>query len=506
MDVKALRILSEIGTALSSEPDINRLMEKILLGARELTNADGATLYNVEDGFLKFAIIQSKSLNIDIRDANKVQASFPSIPLYDEKGNPNNKTVATFCVLNDAIVNIPDAYTAQGFDFAGTKEFDQKLGYRSQSFLTVPIKDGNDRVIAALQLINSLDSNTNSIKSFSEEDQRLVESLASQASVTLERHRLAQYKNAIMGSIVIRDRNSEITLSKAHLVSLFELCGLSHQMADWVAVKILSTFVENADIEISINDFHTYISKTLESFLDKRTADRFRAWIAFKKSGLPLIILIGGCSGTGKSTIAAELSINLDIGRIQSTDILREVMRLLISKPLAPELHFSSYDAWRAVEDQPHDKTSDNVSHLIEGFRAQVRKVSLAINGVLLRSVKERVSTIIEGIHIHPAFHYQLPEYDAIIVPVLLAIPDPNELKTRFKNRAEQAPSRRSDDYLKHFESIWKLQSHFISEAKRHDIPVIPNIKSGHTVRQLLEIVTDTLVTRYPTCSQDLFS
>ena len=145
------------------------------------------------------------------------------------------------------------------------------------------------------------------------------------------------------------------------------------------------------------------VGNALESELDKRAAERFHAWIGFKQSGLPLLVLIGGATGTGKSTLAADLALRLDIGRIQSTDTLREVMRLFVSKHMVPELHTSSYDAWRFIR-CPTGVDPAPSTHLIEGYRAQASKVSLAIDGVLTRSVKERVSTIVEGIHISSVF------------------------------------------------------------------------------------------------------
>ncbi len=186
-----LERLNAIGVALSSEHDNSRLLETILLGAKELTNADGGTLYTVtEDAKLKFEIMRTQSLNIAMGGTTGKSIPFPALPVYLEDGKPNINMVAAYCVINDKTINIQDAYLAEGFDFSGTRNFDEKMGYRSQSFLTVPMKNHENEIIGVLQLINAIDPKTKGIVAFSESHQRLVESLASQAAVALTNQNL----------------------------------------------------------------------------------------------------------------------------------------------------------------------------------------------------------------------------------------------------------------------------------------------------------------------------
>jgi HD-GYP domain-containing protein (c-di-GMP phosphodiesterase class II) len=183
--------LNSIGVALSAEHDNNRLLEVILLGAKELTNADGGTLYTVtDDAKLKFEIMRTLSLNIAMGGTTGKEIPFPPLPIYLEDGKPNTNMVAAYSVVNTQTVNIPDAYLTEGFDFSGTRKFDEKTGYRSKSFLTVPMTNHENEIIGVLQLINAIDPLTNEIIPFSESHQRLVESLASQAAVALTNHNL----------------------------------------------------------------------------------------------------------------------------------------------------------------------------------------------------------------------------------------------------------------------------------------------------------------------------
>ncbi len=196
--------LIEIGIALSAERDHNRLMERILLEAKELCNADGGTLYLVEDDKgLKFEIMRTDSLKIALGGTTGKEITFPPVRLYDPKtGEPNHKSVATHVALSGNTINIPDAYKAEHFDFSGTKKFDEGTGYRSRSFLTVPLKNHDGDVIGVLQLLNAQDGKTGEVIPFSEEIQPLVEALTSQAAMSLDNQHLIEAQNHLLDSFI----------------------------------------------------------------------------------------------------------------------------------------------------------------------------------------------------------------------------------------------------------------------------------------------------------------
>jgi HD-GYP domain-containing protein (c-di-GMP phosphodiesterase class II) len=196
--------LIDIGIALSAERENNRLMERILLEAKDLCNADGGTLYLVaEDEGLKFEIMRTDSLNIALGGTTGKEITFPPVRLYDPKtGKPNHKNVATHVALSGDSINIPDAYKAKDFDFSGTKKFDEGTGYRSRSFLTVPLKNHDGDVIGVLQLLNAQDTDTGEVISFSEDIQPLVEALTSQAAVALDNQYLIDAQKKLLDSFI----------------------------------------------------------------------------------------------------------------------------------------------------------------------------------------------------------------------------------------------------------------------------------------------------------------
>ena len=177
--LKRLEQLNHIGIALSQEKDITRLLERILIAAKDITHADGGTLYRMtEEKSLKFEIIRNETLGIAMGGTTGVEIPFYPIYLFDKDGKAVHSMVAAFAVHHDRSVNIADAYTEEGFDFTGTKNFDKKTGYRSRSFLTMPMKNHEGQIIGVLQLINAKDPRSGEVVAFSDTDQHLAESLA----------------------------------------------------------------------------------------------------------------------------------------------------------------------------------------------------------------------------------------------------------------------------------------------------------------------------------------
>jgi HD-GYP domain-containing protein (c-di-GMP phosphodiesterase class II) len=197
-----LEQLNTIGASLSAERDINRLLESILAAAKTITRADGGTLYRVaDDKTLRFEIVRTTSLKYYLGGTSGNPVPFYPIQLYKD-GKPNHSMVAAHAALTGKTVNIADAYTADGFDFSGTRAFDSKTGYRSKSFLTVPMRNHEHEAIGVLQLINARDPKTGQIAAFSDSDQRLAESLASQAAIALTNRMLINQLEHLFESFI----------------------------------------------------------------------------------------------------------------------------------------------------------------------------------------------------------------------------------------------------------------------------------------------------------------
>jgi HD-GYP domain-containing protein (c-di-GMP phosphodiesterase class II) len=200
--VQRLEQLNAIGASLSAERDINRLLEAILAAAKAITRADGGTLYRVtEERTLRFEIVRTTSLRYYLGGTTGNPVPFYPIQLHRD-GKPNHNMVAAYAALTGQTVNIADAYAAEGFDFTGTRAFDAKTGYRSKSFLTVPMRNHEGETIGVLQLINAQDPQSGEIVAFSASDQRLAESLASQAGIALTNRLLINQLEQLFESFI----------------------------------------------------------------------------------------------------------------------------------------------------------------------------------------------------------------------------------------------------------------------------------------------------------------
>jgi HD-GYP domain-containing protein (c-di-GMP phosphodiesterase class II) len=197
-----LEYLNAIGIALSQERDITKLLETILIAAKNLTRADGGTLYRLVDGKLQFEIVRTESLSIAMGGSSGNAVPFYPIPLHGPDGKPNYTMIAAYAALTHKTVNVADAYAEEGFDFSGTRNFDKRTGYRSTSFLTVPMKNHEGDIIGVLQLLNATDAATGKVVPFGEEDQRLAESLASQAAIALTNRLLIQQLEVLFESLI----------------------------------------------------------------------------------------------------------------------------------------------------------------------------------------------------------------------------------------------------------------------------------------------------------------
>ena len=181
-----LEIVIPLGIELSTEENFGRLLENVLIEAKSFCHADAGSLYLVKDKQLEFAVVRNDTLKTAMGGTTNVEISLPSLNLYDETtGEVNHRNIATYTALTGKTVNIADAYETDEFDFSGTKEFDERTGYLSISFLTIPLKSNEGKVLGVLQLINALDSRKKVLIPFDSNLQQLMESFSSLASAAL---------------------------------------------------------------------------------------------------------------------------------------------------------------------------------------------------------------------------------------------------------------------------------------------------------------------------------
>ena len=312
-------------------------------------------------------------------------------------------------------------------------------------------------------------------------------------------------------AIQIEQRDGQLNqFSRLEYQQCLETIGLSSEEAMDIVATVYKHMVDRRIETMTSRRLGelTYRYLRLSNELGPAVAHRWLVWRDFINSGRPLIFLIGGTAGCGKSTIATTLANRLDIVRTQSTDMLREVMRIMMPRQLMPVLHTSSFTAWTALPGKP-EANDNEVSEtlLVNGYRSQADLLAVAIEAVIQRALRERVSLILEGVHIHPSVLEKLANSDdAIVMPIMLGVLKRKQLQRRIRGRGTDAPQRRGDRYLEHFDEIWRLQSYLLSEADHANIPIVINSDRDKVFREIMRITIETLAKDFDNTPQAVFA
>ena len=290
--------------------------------------------------------------------------------------------------------------------------------------------------------------------------------------------------------VTIRDGKAGLPYSKGLMATSIMAAGLPPERAFHVAEMIEQRLHAERRSDISTAELRDLAASVLEDEVGIRYAANYRQWQRAQDRPVPLVVLIGGTTGVGKSTVATTVAGRLGIVRIVSTDAIREVMRGIFTSAMMPSLHTSSFDVTRLLPDLPG--ATDPV---IAGYRQQVQAVSVGVSQVLRRAVIEGTDLIVEGAHLVPGA-IQLPRREeAVVVQMVIAVDDEQIHRSHFVARAQDARGgARSTDkggsgnrYLDRFEAIRTVQGYLRSLAREHGVPVVPSYSLDATVSRVME-------------------
>ncbi|MGC9516581.1 MAG: 2-phosphoglycerate kinase [Methanomicrobiales archaeon] len=237
---------------------------------------------------------------------------------------------------------------------------------------------------------------------------------------------------------------------------------------------------------ININELVQIVRERLKEE-NEEIADKYMLWRKIRMCKEPLIILIGGASGVGTSSIAFEVANRLGIRNMISTDMIREVMRKIVSKEVLPTIYESSYTAYRSLRIPPPPELDE----ILIGFRDHVDTVSIGVEAVIERALKEGISIVVEGVHIVPGFIREDLVNKENVAMFVLTIEDENVHRGRFYSRCRQAWARRPlKRYMSYFWAIRKTHKYFQSQARKNQVPVIENIDVVTTIDSIMKSLT----------------
>jgi len=244
--------------------------------------------------------------------------------------------------------------------------------------------------------------------------------------------------------------------------------------------------------EVALDDLRQVAEDVLGAEEGQAVVTRFRQWWTLRRLDRPLVVLLGGVTGVGKSTVATQLATRLGITRVIATDQIRQVVRAFFSREFMPAVHYSSFDASLALDEPPPGSAG-----AVAGFLQQAHDIAPGIDALVERAVSERSQIVIEGVHVLPHIPSPRLRERAVTVHALLAVGDQNAHRERFEARASQAP-RPAARYLEAFDRLRTLQDHLVQQASESGIPVIDELRTDSALNRVVEVVLDSVGSAQP--------
>lgn len=291
--------------------------------------------------------------------------------------------------------------------------------------------------------------------------------------------------------IMVRDEYMHgVPYSKGLTAGAIMTSGLAPDEAYHVASRIEELLKDEGKYDVTKSEISEATYRVLREEAGERYAENYEKYIAFTKLFRPLVLLIGGATGVGKSTIATMLAGRLGIVRIVSTDAIREVMRTFFSRELMPTIYSSSFDSGESLR-QPLPPEIDPV---VAGFREQAMSVLVGVRAIINRALTEGTHIIIEGAHMVPGFINGNEFPEAFIVPLVISVSDESLHKSHFFVRELETQGMRPfQRYAANFENIRKIQKFICDMADSEEIRTFDSIDLDGTVSNIMEVVIDAV-------------
>jgi 2-phosphoglycerate kinase len=293
--------------------------------------------------------------------------------------------------------------------------------------------------------------------------------------------------------IIVSDQEPGLPYSKGLMASQVMVTGLSPFRSYQVAERIEDVLLEEGRTSITSEELRAVAVQVLEEMAGDRYAKNFVRWQEVAALDVPLVVLMGGATGVGKSTIATQIAARLGIVRVVPTDAVREVMRAMFSHELMPTLYTSSFDADSALREPPA-RPADPV---IVGFREQTAAVSVGIRALMERAAVEGTSVIIEGAHLVPGF-LDVPMFAERVVPVplVVTVEDEELHRSHFAARSADSATRPFERYLENFDNIRRIQKYIKSQALSHGWPIVSSYNLDQTIAAVIDLAVEKATER----------
>ena len=275
-----------------------------------------------------------------------------------------------------------------------------------------------------------------------------------------------------MAETVVVHRGHGLPYSKGLMSQSLSATGLSPQRAFDLAREIEARLDERGEREVNLAGLRALAEEVLQAAEGDAAVRRFRNWNRLDRLDRPLIVMIGGAAGVGKSTLATMLAHRLGITRVIATDVIRQVLRAFFTHEAMPVVHHSAFE----VD--------------LDGFAEQAELVGTGIEAIVERAGAERTPIVVEGVHAVPGAVPSQLRAASIAVDALIVVDDEERHRGHFALRGAARPAER---YLARFEEIRALQDHLAARAREEGVAVIDNVGADETLRLLMGLVLDAV-------------
>ncbi len=269
--------------------------------------------------------------------------------------------------------------------------------------------------------------------------------------------------------------------------------GLNSEMAFTITREVEQSLWLEPDV-IDSKTLEQVIEHELNDKAGPSFAQRYLLMQEIETSQKPIIVLISGTSGVGKSTLAAEIAYRLGIARLVSSDSIRQALRSLISADLSSILHSSSFAAWQTELLPGEDVDRVKTKRVQRAFQSQVQQVSAALWAILQRNYEENVSIVMEGVHIVPGFMPLEQLEDATIIELVFVQTDEDKHRQNFEKRQKSSVKRKSNRYLNHFTEIRLIQDFIVEQAKNEGVAVVDAFDRELAMNEGFEVILQGLL------------
>ena len=273
-------------------------------------------------------------------------------------------------------------------------------------------------------------------------------------------------------TIIVR-KGRGLPYSKGLMAQALSATALSLERSFELARMVERRLAERTEHEIDVGDLHALAEDVLRSEEGETAAGRYRRWRRLDRLDRPLVVVIGGTTGVGKSTLATMLAGRLGVNRVIATDVIRQVLRAFFTREAMPTVHHSAFEAGG-----------------IAGYREQAERVGTGIAAIVERAANEGKPVVVEGVHVVPGGVHPRVREHCVLVEALVVVQDPELHRAHFSLRPGTRPAER---YLSHFERIRRLQDHLWERARSEGVAIIDNESVDDSLVALMELVLDAV-------------